>query len=458
MECDMSQVEMRRVLDCASRDHETLCICHAVRPLAAPAGLALCARAIRRLRRGRISPLESARRRMGLFAFAIGYGGRHTSPRRSDLRSRQMRRGTKAGLKPDTNRHEKSHVLSPFRELSCAVKTAFVSGEASQPEGCGGQTAKGETKSQAQTLSARRNRRKAIRCALPFSWSRVSAIISQPKTRLSPRPLLDHSLGICAKIDKQPEFATGKAKIVQQLRAMFLRQFLHGLDLNDYLAIAVKVRNVGLLYWHALVEDAKLFLRVERDASGREFALKALLIDFFPEAVSQFAVDFIDGSANGIAFLWIYHRLAHGGHYSKLSCFSCREISPERSKLHQQSLEGCATSATRLGPLRSLRGSRFALGQPDAFGAGEYRRLNRREKSNALPPVREISCAAKAAFVSGETSQPEGCGGQTAKGETKSQAQTLSARRNRRKAIRRALPFSWSRVSAITPQPSILLP
>ncbi|MBR3222455.1 MAG: hypothetical protein IKF72_09535 [Kiritimatiellae bacterium] len=76
---------MCRVLDCASRDHETRCICHAARPLAAPAGLALCARATRRLRRGRISPLESARRRMGMSAFANGCGGRHTSPRRSDL-------------------------------------------------------------------------------------------------------------------------------------------------------------------------------------------------------------------------------------------------------------------------------------------------------------------------------------------------------------------------------------
>ena len=42
----------------------------------------------------------------------------------------------------------------------------------------------------------------------------------------------------------------------------------------------------------------------------------------------------------------------------------------------------CATtkrgaSDARLGPLRPLRGSRFALGQPDAFGAGESRRFRR---------------------------------------------------------------------------------
>ena len=49
-----------------TRDHEPRHIRRAARPLVAPAGLALCARATRRLRRGRISPLETARRHIGL--------------------------------------------------------------------------------------------------------------------------------------------------------------------------------------------------------------------------------------------------------------------------------------------------------------------------------------------------------------------------------------------------------
>ena len=99
---------------------------------------------------------------------------------------------------------------------------------------------------------------------------------------------------------------------------MFLRQFPYGLDFDDYLAIAVKVGNVCLLYRRALVEDTKFFLCVKRDASGREFPLKALLVDLFLESDPQFALNFIDCAANGIAFLWIYHLLAHGGYYSKI--------------------------------------------------------------------------------------------------------------------------------------------
>ena len=51
-------------------------------------------------------------------------------------------------------------------------------------------------------------------------------------------------------------------------------------------------------------------------------------------------------------------------------------------------------------------------------------------------------------FVSGEAAKPAGCGGEATTGETKSQAQTWLPRRNRRQAIRRFRPFSWSRASA----------
>ena len=50
--------------------------------------------------------------------------------------------------------------------------------------------------------------------------------------------------------------------------------------------------------------------------------------------------------------------------------------------------------------------------------------------------------------MSGEAAKPVGCGGRAATDETKSQARMRPERRNRRKAIRRARPLSWSRVSA----------
>ena len=56
-------------------------------------------------------------------------------------------------------------------------------------------------------------------------------------------------------------------------------------------------------------------------------------------------------------------------------------------------------------------------------------------------------------FVSGEAAKPAGGGGDAATGETKSQAQTRLSRRNRRQAIRRFRPFSWSRVCAMPQKP-----
>ena len=56
-------------------------------------------------------------------------------------------------------------------------------------------------------------------------------------------------------------------------------------------------------------------------------------------------------------------------------------------------------------------------------------------------------------FVSGEAAKPAGGGGEATTGETKSQARAWLPRRNRRQAIRRSRPFSWSRVCAIVTQP-----
>ena len=51
-------------------------------------------------------------------------------------------------------------------------------------------------------------------------------------------------------------------------------------------------------------------------------------------------------------------------------------------------------------------------------------------------------------FVSGEAAKPAGGGGEATTGETKSQARAWLLRRNRRQAIRRSRPLSWSRVCA----------
>ena len=97
----------------------------------------------------------------------------------------------------------------------------------------------------------------------------------------------------------------------------FLGQRLHSLDFDNDLPVAVKVWDIRFLDRRALIEDAKLLLCVEWYVASRELAFKALLVYLFPEAVSEFAVDLVDRTANGVALVWIYHLTTHDANYSK---------------------------------------------------------------------------------------------------------------------------------------------
>ena len=64
-----------------------------------------------------------------------------------------------------------------------------------------------------------------------------------------------------------------------------------------------------------------------------------------------------------------------------------RSLLPKRQRSVRELLTRPSSSGVAaLGPLRPLRGSRFALGQPDAFGAGEC--LKRLCRAADAPPVR----------------------------------------------------------------------
>ena len=95
----------------------------AARPLAAPSGFALRAQATRRLRRGRISPLETVRRRRGLkvaipvrFIFSFTVHRSATFARRRRTVSTFGLRQMPATRKPPT-RYTKAHKISRINEL-----------------------------------------------------------------------------------------------------------------------------------------------------------------------------------------------------------------------------------------------------------------------------------------------------------------------------------------------------
>ncbi len=154
----------------------------------------------------------------------------------------------------------------------------------------------------------------------PDTKARLRETRKTRKTGTSVRPLLDNGFGICAEIDEQTKLAAGKSKIVHELRAVFFCQSFNGLDLDYDLPVTVEVGNICFLNRHALVKDAKLLLCVERYASCRQLQFKALLVHLFPKPVPKFTIDFIDCTANGVAFFWIYQLSVHAKNYSKSSC------------------------------------------------------------------------------------------------------------------------------------------
>ena len=171
----------------------------AARPLAAPSGFALRAQATRRLRRGRISPLETVRRRRGLkvaipvrFIFSFTVHRCATFARRRRTVSTFGLRQMPATRKPPT-RYTKAHKISRINELP-PQKGIFrvISCRALGPCSC---PADGAPAGAAVVARLARHRLKPCRgdtaeCCHKAtrrsqgSWSRASAnTVSQPSTR-----------------------------------------------------------------------------------------------------------------------------------------------------------------------------------------------------------------------------------------------------------------------------------
>ena len=101
---------------------------------------------------------------------------------------------------------------------------------------------------------------------------------------------------------------------------MFLGQLRYGFDFYDDLSIAEKVRHVGFLNGNAFVADSQLLFCVEWYAAMIEFPFEALLIYLFLESASHLVVDFIDRSANCVAFVWVYQSFVHMATIIAKSC------------------------------------------------------------------------------------------------------------------------------------------
>ena len=101
---------------------------------------------------------------------------------------------------------------------------------------------------------------------------------------------------------------------------MFLGQLRYRLDFYDDLTIAEKVRYICFLDGNAFIAYLQFLFGVEWYAAMIEFAFEALLIDLFLESAAHLVVDFIDRSANCVAFIWVYQSFVHKATIIANSC------------------------------------------------------------------------------------------------------------------------------------------
>ena len=101
---------------------------------------------------------------------------------------------------------------------------------------------------------------------------------------------------------------------------MFLGQLRYRLDFYDDLTITEKVWYICFLDGNAFIAYLQLLFGVEWYAAMIEFAFEALLIDLFLESAAHLVVDFIDCSANCVAFVWVYQSFVNKATIIANSC------------------------------------------------------------------------------------------------------------------------------------------
>ena len=108
-----------------------------------------------------------------------------------------------------------------------------------------------------------------------------------------------------------------RPQVVDDLRFVPAVQFLHGLDLDDDLAVAHEVGNVEPAV-AAAIQDVQFLLRLERNAAVAELGFERLLVDVFEEAWAERFVDGEDCAPDGVCLVLESKRFCHGGDYSIL--------------------------------------------------------------------------------------------------------------------------------------------
>ena len=206
-------------------------------------------------------------------------------------------------------------------------------------------------------------------------------------------PAFDSRLWIRPEVHKKPEARLRESEVVENLGAMLFAKLVNGLDFDNYLAMADEVGDIRLLYGTAFVEYPEFSFRLKWYTAHGEFALQALLVHLFPEAVSELTVDLVDCAANGAALLFEHELFVlHGLDYTISVSFRVGSLEPLPCRGHLTPTEGRGGAET-LGEGRPGRAvHEKSKGEHcDLQATASTRRLNRR---NAARQMRRASVVA----------------------------------------------------------------
>src|SRR5574344_637694 len=142
--------------------------------------------------------------------------------------------------------------------------------------------------------------------------SRPNRVMRSRLLRCDPANL---NLRMRAEVHQQAELVSSGLEIVHDLGDVLFVNLAHGLELDNNLAVADKIRHIQPAI-AVLVEYVQLLLGIIRDAAKPQFFFQSVLVDLFKIARAQGLVNLVDGTANRIRLLFVDQDFIHNADYT----------------------------------------------------------------------------------------------------------------------------------------------
>ena len=114
-------------------------------------------------------------------------------------------------------------------------------------------------------------------------------------------------LWVGTEVDQETESHLGHLQVIQDLRLVDRGDGIHCLDFNNDFAVTHKICSISLVEQFFSIVQPKQFLGFEGNARESELSLETFLVHRFEEPAADFLVNGINGSTNGVTFVFENH-------------------------------------------------------------------------------------------------------------------------------------------------------